>query len=94
VTLTEFLLARIAEDEAGAERAEFIADFNQARILDECEAKRRIVEECVDGLRYDIDCGEGHGTSFENILQILALPYIDHPDFRDEWKFWKRRDRL
>lgn len=65
MTITEFLLARIAEDEAVAQRAaSFGADFigydtgdrsdawrgeagpyDPTRVLAECEAKRRIVEQ-------------------------------------------------
>ncbi|MCB9376995.1 MAG: hypothetical protein H6515_14165 [Microthrixaceae bacterium] len=41
MTLTDFLLARIAEDEAAVQGAR-IAD-GPARVLAECEAKRRIV---------------------------------------------------
>jgi len=62
VRLTEFLLARIAEDEAVAQEATWqsehysvfsylwaedgrhVARHNPARVLAECEAKRRIVE--------------------------------------------------
>lgn len=53
VTLTEFLLARIAEDEELADRVEFrpyvgegVPQSLQGRVLAECEAKRRIVESC------------------------------------------------
>lgn len=53
-TLAEFLLARIAEDEAVALRArdnagsfavpDHVVRFSPPRVLAECEAKRRIVE--------------------------------------------------
>ena len=57
-TLTEFLLARIAEEEAVAERAGSFTPWTEpfqhdnyghltiqpARVLQECEAKRKIVE--------------------------------------------------
>ena len=103
MTLTEFLLTRIAEDER---RVEFVRGFipdegdqgeyiNPARVLAECEAKRRIVElhswgeghECsvydrtgeVDNCRYVIG-GEC------STMQLLALPYADHPEFRPEWR--------
>jgi len=110
MTLTEFLLARIAEDEALAQvatpgqwerdsgwsitapppedwsgpyvvvetkqrnDAEFIASHNPARILAECEAKRRIVE------------GLGGLIAQRRVVRWLALPYADHPDYRPEWK--------
>jgi hypothetical protein len=93
MTLAEFLLARIAEDEAqggcgGPDRAcAQLAD----RVLAECEAKQRIVERhapdsigdgsslhvCHDSLADDTDCVE---------LRALALPYADHPDYRQEWR--------
>ena len=103
MTLTEFLLARIAEDESRAESVrDFIPEFgdqgeyiNPARVLAECEAKRRIVElhswgeghECsvfdgsgeVDNCRYVI--GDECST-----MQLLASVYADHPDFRSEWR--------
>lgn len=54
MTITEFLLARIAETQARAEEAKthdlgdpgaaLWQDVNPARVLAECEAKRRIVE--------------------------------------------------
>jgi hypothetical protein len=86
MTLIEFLLARIAEDEAGAERADYIADFNPARVLAECESKRRIVDECTGGLYWNVGCSEGHEGNFENILALLAAVYADHPDYQPKWK--------
>lgn len=107
-TLTDFLLARIAEDEAAARRATagdrtgnwwiepdeggvsevscldvqgfitavdadvaHIALHDPARVLAECEAKRQIVE---------------YVQIETHVLQLLALPYADHPDYREEWK--------
>jgi hypothetical protein len=106
-TLTEFLLARIAEDEKAARHSGADAmtgyrwkhypktayDELQAatldrcrRVLDECEAKRRIVEElCYVGgpgepewVPYDLDS--------QSILQLLAAPYANHPDFDEDWR--------
>lgn len=99
MTLTEFLLARIAEDEedpwrgaeiAGADRvvgpdehAALRADESawEARVLAECEAKRRIIEHhnpCDDWWFGDPStCPE---------LQALALPYADHPDYDEAWR--------
>ena len=71
---------------AGDEVAPHIVRHDPARVLAECEAKRRIVEQVDEGRRYDIDCGEGHGSNFDHIERLLALPYADHPDYREEWK--------
>ena len=106
-TLTNFLLARIAEDEADArqlvedlgrwdrERAFNGPDgtqgsivtstlrggaFDPARVLAECEAKRRIVQRVVEAM----DAPPDEWTYV--ILCDLALPYADHPDYREEWK--------
>jgi hypothetical protein len=98
MTLTEFLTARLDEDEAEA-RAAFsgqvdplngwgvdgravtphvgvvhedvqrahIVKWNPARVLDECEAKRRLL---VTG---------------DQVLRALAAVYKDHPDYQREW---------
>jgi hypothetical protein len=105
--IAEFLLARIAEDEAAAREGQvaklpfwvgqimgrsgsesaprYVNRFNPARVLAECEAKRRIVEELGD-------FGDGHvwasgeASRAETALQALASVYADHPDFDPEWK--------
>lgn len=98
MTLTEFLLLRIAEDEAepwhmndcrlltgdtwGCDCA------GSARVLAECEAKRAIVERFTHG---------PHGGPMEPgwcwmcdageaTWRDLALPYADHPDYDEAWK--------
>lgn len=122
MTLTEFLLARIAEDEKWALKAkgdragrwaswnrswddspnrdlaadgmrvatlpmwldEHVARHDPARVLAECEAKRRIV-----GLHPEIltICQGCAAETFPcRTLLTLALPYADHPDFQDEWR--------
>jgi hypothetical protein len=117
VTLSEFLLARIAEDEwvarmawadsgwlaeglrvtsprdvvakvADERTARFIAANSPAHILAECEAKRRIVEIATAQIRLG---REARGwDNWEDMagqtLRALALPFADHPDYRDEWK--------
>jgi hypothetical protein len=86
-TLPGFLLARIAEDEARARALDAAYEADEvrppgrlvnlfalvvpARVLAECEAKRRIVEQ-VNGMEY--------------VLRLLALPYADHEDYRPEWR--------
>lgn len=96
--LTEFLLARIAEDEAVARRAADEFDINDpfpaahvtyapARVLAECEAKRRIVEIMLDQI--DLGRRAGRWLNWEDMamqtLRALALPYRDHPDFDRAW---------
>ena len=67
-TLTEFLLARIAEDEA--------------RVLAECEARRRIVE-----IAKSSESGEvGWYLTFDLALKAITLPYADHPDYDPTWR--------
>jgi hypothetical protein len=125
MTLTEFLLARIAEDEAVASAASIgrhwtwdgpdllsdhigafrlpeciidteganppdpegagvhIARWDPARVLAECEAKRRIVAEMAN---YWVEGASRTGDLPEVVLTALALPYADHPDYRDAWR--------
>ena len=146
MTLTEFLLARIAEDEVVAlaasdspwrtegskyvsgayiisrgggsvshatevttPDAEHIVRHDPARVLAECEAKRRIVELHAPVIPVSPfskcghpGCDQSHSekrlppacptcpTSDVDgaceTLYTLAIPYVDHPDYRDEWK--------
>jgi len=130
VTLTEFLLARIAEDKAEAkaagqvessqwwvdgpaqvsgkhwvyatgekferrEVADHIARHDPARVLAECEAKRRIVgwhgfgHECPDdGTVAGLAPAGWYGESSDECptLLALAMPYADHPDYDEAWK--------
>lgn len=97
MTITEFLLARIAEDEAAAykdqpwkwttddgrpledgDAAYFTSQFDTMamevpvkRWLVECEAKRQIL-----ALR----------DRPEYVFRLLTLPYVDHPDYDEEWR--------
>jgi hypothetical protein len=113
MTLTEFLLARIAEDEAAARGAdgptEWMSDHLRssldvpvygdhpwrARMLAECEAKRRIVDlhqgehECVGEKYGRLDCvyvAPGFMHELDPTLRILALPYADHPEYSESWR--------
>ncbi len=127
--LTEFLLARIAEDEGWARQAivepqderrtpagvwsspasglvqtdddlwttgdgrtsYFVQRFDPARVLAECRAKRRIVSEAC---KYaDARSRPGAGAhvfqiwaELQTVVQMLALPYADHPDFNPAWR--------
>ena len=82
MTLSEFLLARITEDEARARfrqhqdiRAHRVKPHDGPRrpddpwrVLGECALKRKLIEE-----------GD------ERAARLLALSYADHPDYREEW---------
>jgi hypothetical protein len=104
MTLTEFLLARIAEDEVVANqavgyesrvywdsaardlhlRAQSLAHYmrhDPARVLAECEAKRRIVTEISEAVEWDDSCGDGISTTSaaaRRALRHLAAIYADH----------------
>lgn len=104
-TLTEFLLARIAEDEdraaewtytenVGAGRVRTVTvpvGITSARVLAECESKRRIVEVCGQMAGpYQVDHIINPTTiaataRADSILRILALPFADNPDFDPAW---------
>lgn len=128
MTLTEFLLARIAEDETVARAGkgdtawscdpsranpifaqvvsgdgavasamlttdgEHIARHDPARVLAECEAKRRIVSvRAAIGMRHggtmdEVDAAHAAvQKQREWTWRLLALPYAGHPDYLAEW---------
>lgn len=71
--LADFLLARIAEDEAVARddyRCNTDLRWTPARMLAECEAKRRLIALQLQRHAY----------------LLLALPYADHPDYNEDWR--------
>lgn len=102
MTLVEFLLTRIAEDEAGSQAATgaFSKEwpYTPERVLDECDAKRRIVKRAANMAvpyapadpdfwnPYQYAEEEGIEEMGRWLLQTLALPYADHPDYREEWR--------
>jgi hypothetical protein len=98
--LVAFLLARIVEDQdpdwhtvecgvgLGYWATETCVCGYPARVLVECDAKRRIVEEARDQFAKpgdDPDDGMADLT-YENVLSLLALPYADHPDYDERWR--------
>jgi len=117
MTLRDFILSRVAEDEAVAraviaryapdavtmtredpwpEEAAFTARYDPTRVLAECEAKRRVVEE-YDQAVFD-DKAVPHGDNEAGwvadavllhsrlMLRIHAATYADHSHYRDEWE--------
>lgn len=124
MTITEFLLARIAEDEVAARAAggayavrsndggmhvasvagevlfgldladtaladkstlslvEHVVAWLPGRVLAECEAKRALVLELARMEDEEI----GWDGIEHKVMRSLALPYADHPDYREEWR--------
>ena len=110
-TLTEFLLARIAEDESEQTQPEGYRTWHRAdcaavesefyracdcglpaRVLAECKAKRRIVDEHYSSDPHDtgdaahdqcVLCGEAFPCL---TLRLLALPHADHSDYGEAWR--------
>ena len=70
--------------------ANHIAHHDPARVLAECEAKRRIVElhdqELKVALRNRDASAFGGEVMHDLVLCALASVYADHPDYRDEWR--------
>ena len=79
-----------------------IARWDPARVLAECEAKRRIVDAYQDAKHHydeehDVDGAPKYSDGavwafldklevWEQALKLIALPYADHPDYRQEWR--------
>jgi len=66
-------------------RARHIARHDPARVLAECAAKRRIVEECAPNVAKDWPFPDGLNLS-EFVVAEFAQPYADHPDFDPAWR--------
>lgn len=85
--LTEFLLARIAEDEAAVERA---IDTEPAPsgwlgpMRDSLATHRVLVAEARD-YSPELEHGDNGEWAFDFMLRALAAAYADHPDYRAEW---------
>jgi len=75
--LTEFLLARIAEDGQPT-------THRRPHALAECEAKREIVD--LAAFAQASAPYEMPKRYMRLTLKFLAMPYVDHPDYRPEWR--------
>jgi hypothetical protein len=94
MTLTEFLLARIAEDEENADdwHERFCATTGGPpgpfpcdcpvpdRVLVECKAKQQVVMIVQQWIN------SGVYPTLDHILFALALPYADHADYNQAWR--------
>jgi hypothetical protein len=72
-----------------SERVEHVRRHDPARVLVECEAKRRIVEEWREADAYyasDKDAPAGELYGLETAIKHLASVYAGHPDYREEWR--------
>jgi hypothetical protein len=81
-------LAPITDDlsaEPGDHRILHMFRWSPARVLADCEAKRRIVEDYLSQLNSHRS-GWDARTPRDLPLRALALPYSDHADYRDEWR--------
>ena len=78
------------------EQATHIARHDPARVLADVEAKRRIIElhrVIVDSAwpaGHCLECWDQEAGDYRpwpcSTLQLLALPFAEHPDYRQEWK--------
>jgi len=98
--ITEFLEARVSEDEARAssgwarlgdsrwETTEYGQDFlTPSAVLAECAAKRAILAGRVriDRSANDDEWSMGYSDANYEALQALAAVYASHADYREEW---------
>jgi hypothetical protein len=109
VDLTDFLLARIGEEDALALAAQHDAQtlrpitddltgspsedhriahmylWSPERVLAECAAKRLIVEDYLAQLNSHRSGWDARAPK-DYPLRAIALPYADHPAYRQEWR--------
>jgi hypothetical protein len=95
VTLTEFLLARIAEDEIVAKMRQERASrfptrptpmeesYGHSHFVADPSSASRILAECT-AKRHIVE--RAVAESDEWPLVVLATLYADHPDYLDEWR--------
>lgn len=87
------IVRHLLEGEADA-NGDHITRWHPARVLAECEAKRRIVElhedshECSTyDSRGEIDnCTWVLNAAECSTLRLLALPYVDRPAYDESWR--------
>jgi hypothetical protein len=74
--------------------AEHIARHDPARVLREVEARRRLIDQ-YEAMRAGAEASAGtilagaakvRLGAYEMAVKIMALPYSDHPGFREEWR--------
>jgi hypothetical protein len=70
----------------GDDVAPHIARWDPARVLAECDAKRRVVEDNWAEWEGVYGAPNYCSSKIDEIFRLLALPYADHPDYQQEWK--------
>lgn len=75
----------LSDDDLKRSRETWKVPDAQVRILAECAAKRRIVEECAPNVAKDWPFPDGLNLS-EFVVAELVQPYADHPDFDPAWR--------
>jgi hypothetical protein len=79
--------------QARSAEAAHIARHDPAWVLADVEAKRRIIDRykfvdnhgaAVDHVRA-LDMSTGARAALLDVVKMLALPYAQHPDYRQEW---------
>jgi hypothetical protein len=89
--LIEFLRARLNIDELAVSRGECRCGSGPARpdcpdrVLADVQAKRKIIDE-AEGYHAELEYGDNGEWAFDCVLRLLALPYADHLDYREEWR--------
>lgn len=90
MTVTEFLRARIEEDEYKSNRELLWGSTPNwtkahARRLDECKAWRTIIAECRED-HEDAMASRNDVTEIASVvLYALATVHAEHPDYQQEW---------
>lgn len=94
MTLTQFLMDRISEEESAWYEGVMLpttprfSDISH-HMMAEAEAKRQIVKLAImAGLDKALQGTQpaGREQALIEVLMLLATPYADHPDYREEWK--------
>lgn len=88
MTITEFLLTRIAEDEAVVEAHINNEPFPSgwAGAVRTNLATHRSVVDLAKDYSPELEHGDNGEWAFDATLRLLALPYADHPDFDPAWR--------
>ena len=84
----EWVVAETGQADRAQAIADHIARHDPARVLAEANAKRALIDACerADTSAAYPDFEGGVYSGLHDALEYLALPYADHPDYREEWR--------